>query len=74
MKFIILLKEQADFIRGRHGKYSGIDPVELTNGQYGVPPEVLTDPDLSEVHDFLAALPIEEAEIKELELPEELMI
>lgn len=70
MKFIIFTKEQADNIRGQHGKYSGLDPIELTDGRYGLPPEVLDDPDLSEVHDFLASLPIEEAEIKVQELPD----
>jgi hypothetical protein len=38
------------------------------------PPEVLNDSDLSEVHDFLVTLPIEDAEIKEPEMPEELII
>lgn len=74
MKLIILKTNEADSVRGRHGKYSALDPIELTDGRFGLPPEVLADPDLSEVHDFLAALPIEEVEIKEPELPEEGMI
>ena len=70
MKFIIFTKEQAELIKGQYGKYSALDPIELTDGRYGLPPEVLNDPDLSEVHDFLAGLPIEEAEIKVQELPD----
>lgn len=74
MRLIILTSGQSENVRGRQGKYSAIDPIELTDGRYGLPPEVLNDPDLAEVHDFLAALPIEEAEIKEPELPEELLV
>jgi hypothetical protein len=69
---IILTKEQADKIRGRHGMYSELQPVELVNGNYGLPVEVLADEDLKDVHDFLSSLPVEEAEVKEPEMPEEL--
>lgn len=73
MKLICLTKEQAEKIRGRHGEYSELQPMELTDGRYGLPVEVLTDPDLKEVHDLLAALPIEEGEILQTEMTEELI-
>lgn len=45
MKYIKLTKLQADDIRGRHGRYSEIQPIEY-NGSYLIPYEVLSDSDL----------------------------
>ncbi|HUX56347.1 MAG TPA: hypothetical protein VMV77_05205 [Bacteroidales bacterium] len=47
--YIIITKEQADEIRGRHGRYSAIEPVELPDGNFMVPERCIDDPDLKEV-------------------------
>jgi hypothetical protein len=47
--YIIITKEQADVIRGRHGKYSAIEPVLSPDGNYLVPERCLDDSDLSDV-------------------------
>jgi hypothetical protein len=73
MNFIILTPEQASQVIGRHGQYSALDPFPLKGGQYGLPVDVFNDPDLIDVHDFLATLPIEDAEIEEPEVTEELV-
>lgn len=44
--YIIITKEQAEQIRGRHGKYSAIEPVPNPDGNYLVPERCLDDPDL----------------------------
>jgi hypothetical protein len=41
MKVIYLTKEQADKVKGRHGKFSALDPIELMDGGYGLPPRGL---------------------------------
>ncbi len=74
MEMIILTSEQAGQVKGRHGKYSALEPIELIDGRSGLPVDVLQDPDLAEVKDFLSSLPIEEAEVMEPDMPEELMI
>ena len=63
MKAIILTKEQADRVRGRHGKYSAVYPIELNDGNFGLPPDVLLDHDLADIHEFLLALPVRDAEV-----------
>ena len=47
--YIIISKEQAEQIRGRHGKYSAIEPVPSPDGNYLVPERCLDDPDLQEI-------------------------
>ena len=47
--YIIITKAQADSIRGRHGIYSAIEPVELPDGNFMVPERCIDDPDLKEV-------------------------
>ena len=47
--YIIITKAQADSIRGRHGRYSAIEPVELPDGNFMVPERCIDDPDLKEV-------------------------
>ena len=63
--WIILTREQAEAIRGKHGVYSELYPIELIDGSYGLPPEVLTDEDLDDVRDYLSSLPVEDKEVKE---------
>ncbi len=43
--YIIISKKQADKVRGRHGKYSALEPVEFPDGRYGVPARVINDPE-----------------------------
>lgn len=47
--YIIITKEQAEQIRGRHGKYSAIEPVPSPDGNYLVPERCLDDPDLKDI-------------------------
>jgi len=47
--YIIITKEQAEQIRGRHGKYSAIEPVPSPDGNYLVPERCLDDPDLQDI-------------------------
>ena len=47
--YIIITKEQAEQIRGRHGRYSAIEPVELPDGNFMIPERCIYDPDLKEV-------------------------
>lgn len=46
---ILLTKEQADKVRGRHGKYSELDPIESDNEMFILPDDVLNDPEHKEV-------------------------
>jgi hypothetical protein len=46
---IILTPQQAELIRGRHGKYSAIDPVLTPDGNYIIPENCLNDSDLKSV-------------------------
>ena len=84
MKFIIFTKEEADNIRGQHGKYSGIDPIKVFRPkyiggyevpfteveEYALPLDVLNDPDLKSIKGFLSCFPIYDANyyIKELDI------
>lgn len=45
---IILNEEQRTSVKGTYGKYSGLDPVQLADGSYFLPVEVLTNNDLPE--------------------------
>ena len=47
--YIIITKEQAEQIRGRHGRYSAIEPVPSPDGNYLIPERCLDDPDLSDI-------------------------
>lgn len=67
MAYLILTKEQADQVRGRHGLYSELQPVLLPDGKYALPEECKNDPDLAEVKGNLEVV----TEIKSiLQLPE----
>ena len=50
MKYIKLTKEQAEEIKGRHGIYSFIEPINY-NGSYIIPESVLTDDDLMSIRE-----------------------
>lgn len=41
--YIIISKKQADAVRGRHGKYSALEPVEFPDGRYGIPARCIDD-------------------------------
>jgi hypothetical protein len=65
MKLILLTSEQAGKVRGRHGRYSGLDPVPTDNGMFVLPVEVLADPEHEEVLNDLGACKF--AEIDDLQ-------
>jgi hypothetical protein len=54
--YIIITKEQAEQIRGRHGRYSAIEPVPSPDGNYLVPERCLDDPDLKDIKDKIQLL------------------
>ena len=49
MSHIVIDKTQADAIRGRHGKYSAIEPIATPDGRFIVPEACLSDADLAEI-------------------------
>ena len=51
--YIIISKEQAEKIRGRHGKYSALEPVEFPDGMFGIPEKVINDPEYDDIKDTL---------------------
>jgi len=53
MEMIYLIKEQADKVRGRHGRYSALEPILADDGNYILPLAVLKDPEHQEVFDEL---------------------
>lgn len=55
MKLIVLTTQQADQVRGRHGKYSALDPILADNGMYVLLVDVMDDPEHKEVLDQLGA-------------------
>jgi hypothetical protein len=65
-KHIIITPEQAELIRGKHGKYSRIEPVILPDGNYIVPEACINDPDLISVKNTLNSMRGKEQEIKEI--------
>lgn len=56
MSHIIIDKAKADSIRGKHGKYSAIEPVAMPDGNYIVPTACITDPDLVTVKTSLEGM------------------
>lgn len=54
--YIIITKEQAEQIRGRHGKYSAIEPVPSPDGNFLIPERCLADPDLKDIKDKIQSL------------------
>jgi hypothetical protein len=62
MEMILLTKEQADKVRGRHGVYSALDPIPIKDGFFMLPVDVLKDPEHREVLEEL--IKCESAEIK----------
>ncbi len=51
--YIIISKEQAEKIRGRHGKYSALEPVEFPDGMFGIPERLIDDPEFEDIKDTL---------------------
>ena len=51
--YIIISKEQADKIRGRHGKYSALEPIEFPDGNFAIPERLLDDPEFDDIKDTL---------------------
>jgi len=53
---IIITKEQADTIRGKHGVYSFIEPIPLPDGNFIIPEACKTDPDLISIRSILETM------------------
>jgi len=53
---IIITPEQAELIRGNHGKYSAIEPVPVPAGNYIISEDCISDPDLLSVKEQLQAM------------------
>ncbi len=51
--YIIISKKQADKVRGRHGKYSALEPVEFPDGRYGIPARCIDDPEFADIKETL---------------------
>ena len=66
MKVIYLDKDQSDKVRGRHGKYSALDPVAADNGMFILPVEVLDDPEHKEVLSDLGACKFAEINVSDV--------
>jgi hypothetical protein len=49
MEAILLTKEQADKVRGRHGRYSALEPIPTEDSYFMLPADVLKDPEHKEV-------------------------
>lgn len=49
MDLIYLTKEQAEKVRGRHGKYSELQPIPAEDGSFVLPLDVLKDPEHKDV-------------------------
>lgn len=62
MIVIYLNREQADKVRGKHGRYSALEPVKADDGNFILPKEVLSDPEHAEILNEL--LKCKEAEIE----------
>ena len=74
MKVIILTSEQAEKVRGRHGKYSALDPVLADNGMFILPTDVMDDPEHKEVFADLGECKFAEIDILQVtdtKLPED---
>ena len=55
-KHIVITPQQAELIRGKHGKYSAIEPVQTPDGNYIIPERCFNDPDLSDVKSQIEAM------------------
>lgn len=53
MGVILLTPVQAEQVRGNHGTYSAIDPIQTEDGNFILPMDVLYDPEHAEVLDKL---------------------
>jgi hypothetical protein len=74
MRVIYLNKEQTEKVRGRHGIYSALEPVEADNGMFILPLEVLDDPEHKEVFTDLGECKyaeIDVIQVKDEKMPEE---
>lgn len=67
---ITLTAEQANALRGVYNNIAALEPVAIGDGRYFLPLAVLEDVNFSEVHDELAALPVEEITLPEPTEPE----
>lgn len=47
--YIIISKEQAEAVRGRHGKYSALEPVEFPDGKFAIPERCIDDPEFADI-------------------------
>lgn len=47
--YIIISKKQAEAVRGRHGKYSALEPVEFPDGRYGIPARLINNPEFADI-------------------------
>lgn len=88
--FIIFTKEQSDKIKGRYGRYSELQPIQIFRSkylaglevpfteveEYALPLEVLEDDDLKEIKGFLSCFPIYDANyyIKEVSIESNLEV
>ncbi len=45
---LILTKEQAERIKGNYGRYSALEPIPLPDGNFMLPEDCLSDPDLKD--------------------------
>lgn len=69
--YIIISKEQADAVRGKHGKYSALEPVLFPDGKYAIPEKVLDDPEFADILPILKKYQ-EEEEIQDIQdIPKE---
>ena len=48
MSHLIITPQQAELIRGNHGKYSAIEPIKIDDENYLIPESILSDNDLSD--------------------------
>lgn len=55
IKHIIISTITANKIRGNHGKYSAIEPIQLCDGKFIIPENILSDVDLQEVIGLIPA-------------------
>ena len=68
MDVVLLNKENADAVRGKHGRFSALDPVAAPNGKFILPKRCLDDPDLADIASTVVENTEEETQI--LPLPE----
>jgi hypothetical protein len=66
MNHIIITPAQAELIRGKHGKYSAIEPVPTPDGNFIIPEVCLNDPDLASIKAQIEAMRGNEQDIKQI--------